>query len=354
MSSAPPRRPIDVVNLRLGFEQAPLGTASIGLDGRYAQVNRAFCQMVGYAEAELIGTPFLQLTHPDIRARDTELFARMVAGDLAACRIAKRQIHKDGHAVDTTAHLGAVRDASGTVVFLVAQFQDVTDEKRETEALEQRAAMLETVRRVGEERAVLLREVNHRVKNNLQVISSLMNLQARQSVDLATRAALDDAQARVRSIAVIHEMLYQTPDLARVDMHEYVTRLARLLGHSFGALRAGHLTLEVHCESVVLPVDQAVPCGLILNELLTNAFKHAFRSPATEGARIEVSMAREGGELLLTVADNGVGLPDTIDPRETSTLGMSLLRMLAGQLRGTLDATGLGGTRIRVRFPVEL
>jgi PAS domain S-box-containing protein len=347
--SSPPD-PVDDETLRLAFELAPLAIAIIAPDGTYRRVNSAFLEMLGYTEPELLGRPFLDFTHPDIRARDANVFEQIKRGELSRCRFTKRQMHKDGHVVETTVHIAAVREHSEKPAFMLAHFEDVTTATREAEALAQRAAMLETVRRIGEEREVLLREIHHRVKNNLQVISSLLNLQARQTSDMPTRAAIEDAQSRVRSIAVIHEMLYQTPDLARVDMNEYVERLARLLSHSFGAR---DVALEVHCEKVVLPVDHAVPCGLILNELLTNAFKYAFRPTGLTGARIVVTMAREDHELLLTVADNGVGLPASIDPRTTTTLGMSLLRMLAQQLRGRLDATVDGGTSVRVRFPVE-
>ncbi len=336
--------------LELAFEQAPMAVVIIGLDGRFARVNRAFCTLLGYERDELLGRRFIELTFPDAVEHDKDVFERLVSGRSTYVRIAKRQIHRLGHLVETTVNVGRVADAGGATLFLVAQFENMTEARREAEALEARAAMLEQLRQTGEERAVLLREIHHRVKNNLQVISSLLNLQARQTGDLPTRAAIEDAQSRVRSIAVIHEMLYQTPDLARVDMQEYVGHLARLLSHSFGARE---IALEVRCEKVVLPVDQAVPCGLILNELLTNAFKYAFRPLGVGGARIVIEMVRVEHEMRLSVADNGVGLPPSVDPQTTPTLGLSLMRMLAQQLRGKLEARADGGTVVRVSFPLE-
>ncbi len=162
------------------------------------------------------------------------------------------------------------------------------------------------------EKEVMLKEIHHRVKNNLQVISSLVSLQADGSRDETVREVLQDVTYRVRSMALVHEKLYQSADLAHIDFAEYARSLLGYLWRAHGPTAAAiRLTLDL--EPVLLPVDTAVPCGLILNELAVNALKHAFRGSAEGSERIA---AQRSGAVTLSVADNGVGLPAGLDWRK--------------------------------------
>ena len=193
---------------------------------------------------------------------------------------------------------------------------------------------------------MLLKEVHHRVKNNLQVISSLVGLQADGSKDETVREVLRDVTYRVRSMALVHEKLYQSADLAHIDFAEYSRGLLGYLWRAHGPAAASiRLTLDL--EPVTLPVDTAVPCGLILNELAGNALKHAFRG-RHEG-EVTVSLITEvDGRICLSVGDNGVGLPAGFDWREARSLGLHLVQMLSGQLGASVEASDGEGTRFEI------
>ena len=200
------------------------------------------------------------------------------------------------------------------------------------------------------ERELLLQEVHHRVKNNLQVISSLMNMQMRQVTAPAARAALAECKTRVEAIALIHEKLYQSADFARVPFSEYATTLAGNIFHATGASPTG-VTLDVQIDDVSLPVDQAIPCGLILNELITNAVKHAFPGERSGKIIVELRMINSR-QMLLAVGDDGVGMTEVAAPRASRALGMQLVETLAAQLDGQLEIIRGHGTQFRITFPI--
>lgn len=202
------------------------------------------------------------------------------------------------------------------------------------EAHDELAKQVEARTRELGEKEVLLKEVHHRVKNNLQVISSLVGLQADGSEDEKVRETLRDVIYRVRSMAMVHEKIYRSADLARLDFAEYIRSLLSYLWRAHGAAAAVvRLTLDLH--PVLLTVDTAIPCGLILNELAGNALKHAFRGRS--GGEVTVSLQETAdGRICLGVRDNGVGLPVGFDWRQTSSLGLRLVQMLAGQLDGAV------------------
>jgi two-component sensor histidine kinase len=199
------------------------------------------------------------------------------------------------------------------------------------------------------EKELLLKEVHHRVKNNLQVISSLVSLQADGSKDETVREVLRDVTYRVRSMALVHEKLYQSADFARIDFAEYTRSLLGYLWRAHGAAAANvRLTLEL--EPLTLPIDTAVPCGLILNELAGNALKHAFRG-RTEGEVTVTLQSGAEGSVFLYVRDNGVGLPDGFNWREASSLGLRLVQLLSKQLDASVEVSGGGGSRFEIALP---
>jgi len=210
----------------------------------------------------------------------------------------------------------------------------------------------ELVRASLTEKEVMLREIHHRVKNNLQVISSLVSLQAANLTDERMRDEFNDVRDRVRSMALIHEKLYQTSDLARLNFADYAASLLSSLWRSHGHL-AERARLNLEIAPVVLSIEAAVPCGLILNELAGNALKHAF--PKGCGGEVTVCMEHEAskGTICLKVHDNGVGLPAGLDWRQSSTLGLRLVRILAGQLHGSVE-TGTGpGAEFQITFSMN-
>ena len=221
---------------------------------------------------------------------------------------------------------------------------DVTDRKQAEQAL----------RHSLEEKETLLREVHHRVKNNLATISGLLDLQRNAANGAILSSLLDELSNRIRSMALVHEMLYRSDHLDRIDFHRY---LQALIGHLRGSFEpSGAVRVEVAAEGIWMSLDVAIPCGLIVNELVINAFKHAFprsRIDLEEGnCHIYITASQENNvHFVLTVADNGVGFPDNLDWTTTRSLGLRLVRMLGQhQLRGSFELDRSGGTCFSLRF----
>jgi two-component sensor histidine kinase len=206
----------------------------------------------------------------------------------------------------------------------------------------------QTVRASLREKEVLLKEIHHRVKNNLQVISSLLNLQARYLPDPAARAIFSQSQNRVQSIALVHERLYESADLSHVNFSKYLSVLLDNIFDTYDASSRG-LSKVIDVGDANLPVDVAIPCGLIVNELVTNALKHAFPGGRTGVVRVSLRESTNGW-LDLAVEDDGVGMPPDIDPRNTVSLGLDLVVTFAEQLNAEVDIVRERGTSFRFRF----
>jgi two-component sensor histidine kinase len=215
------------------------------------------------------------------------------------------------------------------------------DERRQVEAQLQAA--------LGE-KELLLRELHHRVKNNLQVISSLLDLQADVLDDPQVLAIFEDSQRRIQAMALIHESLYQSTDLARLNAADYLQRLGTRLCDAYGTTD-DRIALEIHADEVWLEVNTAIACGLILQELLSNSFKHAF--PAGRSGEIHITLGVESEHrATLTVRDTGVGFPEGVDFHHTDSLGLQLVGLLTEQLGGTIALEQRGGTQWTLTFPI--
>jgi two-component sensor histidine kinase len=194
---------------------------------------------------------------------------------------------------------------------------------------------------------VLFREVHHRVKNNLQIISSLLSLQSRYISDPQTLQTFNDTRNRIRAMALIHGVLDQANDFARVDFARYLQQLTTHLCHSYG-VNAQAMAMHTHAQDIWLKTDVAVACGLIVHELVSNALKHGFPD-GREGA-IQVSMDHLNRQYRLTVTDNGIGLPAALNLHTPTSLGFKLVLALANQLCGHIEVESHGGTRVRITF----
>lgn len=196
------------------------------------------------------------------------------------------------------------------------------------------------------ENNLLLKEIHHRVKNNMQIISSLLGLQAGHVKDEGDAALFKVSQDRVRSMALVHEKLYQSDTLAGLDFREYVTDLVRELSDSYCI--EGRIDIRVNAERVFVSIDNAIPCSLVIYELVSNALKHAF--PGEAGGRIDIDFSRCGDSYVLRVCDDGAGLPEGLDYLDTVTLGLQLVNALVQQLRGTIRLEEGAGTSYVVSF----
>jgi two-component sensor histidine kinase len=255
-----------------------------------------------------------------------------------------------------------VVDEDGQLRYIIHRVEDVTDfvrlrqrsgqerERMEAEIhlrAQQLQAANDQLRASLAERETLLKEVHHRVKNNLEVIDSLLQLQADATPELGLRAALADTSARVHAIAEVHRHLYAMGDLASIDMKQYARTLSSSISHVFEGAR-DRVRISVAGDAVKLELRRAVPAALLLNELLSNALKHAF--PGDRQGEIEVRFTNGDAWVEMSVSDDGVGLPD---PLPSGSLGFDLVRVLAQQLDGTATFARSGGTSVRVRFPME-
>ncbi len=203
-----------------------------------------------------------------------------------------------------------------------------------------------------DEKELLLREIHHRVKNNMQVISSLLSLQANQIEDKLYVDKFNDSKNRIKSMALVHEKLYQSKDMANIDFNDYITSLAKSL-FQFHEFSEGKITLKINAEKILLGIDTAMPCGLIINELLSNCLKHAF--PEGRKGNITITLSKteneENPEYNIIVSDDGIGIPENFDIRKTSSLGMELIfTLVEHQLQGTLELDRTNGTEFRIIF----
>lgn len=226
----------------------------------------------------------------------------------------------------------------------------VRDLVSHAELLQERADLDgQRVRESLEEKEILLKEIHHRVKNNLQVISSLLQLQSRRIQAEPLKRAFEDSQDRVRSIALIHEMLYQSDQMSRVPLKAYIRQLTSQLVSSYGL--SALISVEVTGAELELDLDTAIPTGLLLNEIVTNALKHAFQGRSD--GKIEISTHLEHDTLVLRVQDNGIGItPHNTDESSTTSLGMRLIEALIAQLEGTLERKDGDGTLYILRIPL--
>jgi two-component sensor histidine kinase len=323
---------------RLGSWQWNLGTnESIWSEELYRIYGRSGAQ----------GTPsiehWLDHIHPDDREPLQTAIAEAIQG-VKPYQIEYR-LYRYDNGEERTVHAEGkvVKDEQGQPRFLIGTVQDIT-ERKQFEA--QLKASLQ-------EKEVLLKEIHHRVKNNLTIVSSLLELQAETIQDEKARMILRESQARIYSMAHIHEHLYRSQNLARIDMSQYIRSLGEYLRLSYNA---NGITLATEVVDVALDIDTAIPCGLIVNELVSNSLKHAF-PPGRNGSRpgsdeIQIKL-RSGDEddVYLLVRDNGVGLPPDLGWSHGSSLGLELVDRLTRQLRGRLEIeAGDGGTTFRITF----
>jgi two-component sensor histidine kinase/CBS domain-containing protein len=217
--------------------------------------------------------------------------------------------------------------------------------------IRQRQQIEEQLKASLKEKESLLKEIHHRVKNNLQIISSVLRLQSDFIQDEAILSLFNDSQNRIRSMALIHEKLYKSKDLLRVHMEDYIHDLTAGLCPSYTS-RTGDVDLHIEASDVYLNIDTAIPCGLIIHELVSNSLKHAFPGSQAQENRVKILLQphRNGLQYLLTVSDNGIGFPEDVNFRETDTLGLELVCVFTEQLDGSVDLESNGGTTFTVAF----
>ena len=320
-------------------ESTPNAIVMINPAGRIEMVNVQAERLFGYHRQELLGQPVEILVPDRFRTGHPALRSSFFAEPKSRPMGAGRDLYglrKDGAEFPVEIGLNPIETEDGTMV--LSAIVDISDRKQKEERI---AAALR-------EKNILLGEIHHRVKNNLQVIDSLLDLQSARISDPLVMAMLRDSQNRVRSMALIHQTLYQSSNFAEVDFSQFLDTLVPVLISSYG-VDPGRIRMRLDVSAVLLPIDSAIPCGLIVNELMSNALKHAF--PDGRRGEISLHLTEEAGAVLLSFADDGVGIPADRDFDIPLTLGLQLIPLLADQLHGTLDIQRANPTRFILRFP---
>jgi len=299
-------------------------------------INPTAARLIGYTVEELSRISFWGCVHDDYQEMVRERGLARMRGEPVSSQYECKFVSKEGKELWAIISVGCIefRGKPAGIVTLV----DTTEAKLAEEKV--RASLAE--------KEVLLKEVHHRVKNNLQIISSLLELQSDYIRDEQSRMFFRDSQNRIRSMALIHEKLYQSESLAYVDFRDYIEDLANYL-FSVSVKDSDLIRLTIDVGEVSLSVDEAIPCGFIINELISNSLKHAF--PNDRGGEIIIAcQMREDGYITFTVSDNGIGLPPDLDIGNTETLGLQLVTMLVKQLHGRIELSGDHGTLWEIAF----
>ncbi|MEL7833122.1 PAS domain S-box protein [Fodinibius sp. Rm-B-1B1-1] len=309
----------------------------VDVDGNILKCNKRACELFGYERDKLVGMHVLDLTPEKYHHKQPETFAGIATtGDEAWERLYRK---KDGTVFPTEIHT-EFYEMEGQKR-LIAYVRDNTEHKKYEQA----------IRKSLKEKETLLAEVHHRVKNNLAIISGLLQMQVFNTEDEQLLAKLKESQARIQSIAMVHEKLYRSESFSEVAIDKYINDLLSMIEGTMADL-GKNIAVETEMEPVFLTVGQAIPCGLLLNELITNCYKHAFNG-RNEG-KIRISLEHSNDQVALSVEDNGKGLPQNFDIENESSLGMTIVNTLKNQLNGSLEVESDDwGTRFTLIFNIE-
>jgi PAS domain S-box-containing protein len=325
-----------------------LGTMSlIGVmldsEGRIIFCNDHLLNLTGWTRDELLGQNWFDYflppeVHDEIK---NGVFLERIAAGEVPIHYENEIVTRQGERRLVSWNNTILRDTGGLIIGTASVGEDITSRK-ETE---------EKIRASLREKEVLLKEIHHRVKNNLQIVSSLLFLQSSRTKHPEAAAVLRESRNRVKSMALIHERLYASPDLASIDMSKYTRKLVSDLQHSYSAEDTSvRITLTV--EDIPLGITEAIPCGLIINELVSNALKHAF--PKGRQGELTIQLVRgDTNHITLTVSDNGTGFPEHVDFRKSPSLGLGLINSLVEQLHGTIELDRREGTTFTIIFKVS-
>ena len=328
---------------RAAFMGSPAALAITTQDGGvWIDANQTELAMFGYTREELMGKSVMDTNlWVDLNDRNTFVAALAQNGEVRNQNVQLR--HKDGRLISASVSANSLT-LKGVKHILFAT-EDITERKQSEERIKQSLA----------EKEILLREIHHRVKNNLAVISSLLGLQANRIKENAVKEMMDACQLRIKSMALVHEKMYCNQNVSRVDFNEYISSIVQELTSSYHKEKR-NITTRINVRDILLDIETATPCGMIINELITNAMKHAFLE--TINPELTISFEKTDNTYTLTVQDNGIGLSDGFDSTPTNALGLLLVRALTRQLRGTVqfhsDASVRQGTTVIFSFKREM
>ena len=319
------------------FEYSPDFIILLTPDTKIIDINKSTKNFVNLSREELIGKSILELGV--LFEEDVNEFIK-IGSELMSGKPADpfefKIVDKNGQVCWMEAYFSLLKkDRVSSAIQVI--LHDITNRK----------TYEKQIKRSLSEKEVLLKEIHHRVKNNLQIISSLLNLQSRYIEDKNALGVFKESQNRIKSMALIHEKLYQSKDLTRIDFTEYIRSLTFHLFHSY-SVDQSRVVLSVNSEGVMFDIDTAIPCGLIINEIVSNSLKYAF--PGGRKGKISIDIRVEGKKYVLVISDNGIGFPEDLDFQNTETLGLRLVNILVGQINGVITMYTCGGTSFKIEF----
>jgi len=324
------------------LENTGYGIEEIDVSGTIVFANAAYHRMLGYAEGRLLGHKSWEMIPPEFRDEaKPDMIFRPALGQSA--QVKETQVmRKDGHIIDIEVARSLRVGEQGETLGFISVISDISQRKEAEKQIEK--ALLE--------KEMLLKEVHHRVKNNLQMVRSLLYLQAKSVEGERDRERFLKAQERVQTMALIHEQLYRSENISKVHFGEYIYNLVKELKKSYN-VDERRVKVTLNLEDIPLSLDLAIPCGLIVNELLTNMMKHAF--PGKRKGLISISCRIvKGADILLKISDNGIGLPQNFDAKTSSRLGLHLVSLLVDQIDGEIILGRSGGTCYCILFEGDI
>jgi len=309
------------------------------MQGRIRECNESYSRLLGYSEEELMRLSYLDLTPEKWHEKEASIVMHEILPKGSSAVYEKEYRAKDGRIIPVEMRTFLVRDDEGSPSLMWAIVRDISERKRTEEKL--RAAL--------EEKETLLREVHHRVKNNLQTVMTLIELRSPVIKDQHSLRVISELKEQIRTISFLYQELFQSERVSRVAMQPYFEMLLKYLLKTF---RNGtSVRVDVECRETVLDAEWAMPCGLIVNELVTNALKHAFPAGFTQEAVINIRLWNEGERHTLQVSDNGAGFSGHTETTNPNSIGLQLVSLWAkNQMNGTLDITNHTGTCFTITF----
>ncbi len=302
--------------------------------GNIIEISPSVERYSGYNPAELIGKP-VETVYSNPEDRKNLLKKIEKTGEVFGYELKLKTKSRELLYVSVNAHF--LFDSSKNPIGIEGSLRDITERKNIEIQLKNSI----------KEKEMLLKEIHHRVKNNLMIISSLLNLQSRQIKDKASKDIFKESQNRARSMALIHERLYQSTDLKRIDFGDYIGSLSKELFHTYAG-DLGHIELKVNVDDIFLDINTAIPLGLIVNELITNSLKHAF--PEGKMGEINIDFHPQDDHFEFSVKDNGIGFPKDLDFHNTNSLGMQMVTSLTDQIDGEIELNRSQGTEFKITF----
>lgn len=323
------------------YNNTPAMLHSIDNSEKLVSVSDFWCEILGYSREEALGRSFMAFLTEESRKYATEtvlpdFFRKGYAND-----IEYQFVKKNGEVIDILLSAILEKDENGDAIQSLAVLYDITDRKQTEEQI--KASL--------KEKETLLQEIHHRVKNNMNVVSSLLSLNKYSTENEEVKKALQESRGRIYAMSAVHETLYNSKNLAEIDLMDYLNKLSNSLVQTY-SIHPGKVQLKIGGDDAKINIDKASPLGLTVNELISNALKYAF--PDGGAGVIKITVIRQNSQIILTISDNGVGLPDGLDWKNSNTLGFRLVRnLIEKQLNGSVEIENRNGTIFTLKIPIE-